>query len=279
MVFLGKIENHFKGFNEQEGELIQLTNRALTITLEKSEEQAKVLKEKIGKLKEYKQIFKNSLQFQCKNCQKFISKSFYFDHCKQNNCSNNKEIVNIYSSLNEFPPEKSLNISNIITQQTNSKSNDTESQLICEEILNPLQENSQNIKHLRKNELMFQKKKEKKENLEDLIERLNKNDKYSILHAKKLEMQSPKVTSTLTECNYKSTIKKEQRKVVEQSNPKKTDRILTLPHNLWENSENENPCSQRYDSMNFLFKSMRNCDIVARKLEESKKGKNNKSGN
>ena len=279
------MENNFKVYNEQEGELIQITNRALTLTLEKSEEQTQLFKKKIGKLKEYKEIFKNSLQFQCKNCQKFIAKSFYGDHCKQNNCCNNKEIINIYSSLNEFPPEKSLNISNIINQQNYSKSNETESQLICEEILNPLQENSQNIKHLRKNDLMFQKKKEKKENLEDLIERLNKNEKYSILHAKKLEMLSPKGTTNLTECNYKSTIKKEQRKMVDKSNinPKKSDRILTLPHNLWENSENENPCSQRYDSMNFLFKSMRNCDIVARKLEESKNNRNavfnNKSGN
>jgi hypothetical protein len=252
--------------------------------LEKTEEQTKGLKEKIFKLKEYKQTFKNTLQFQCKSCQRFVAKNFYLDHCKKGLCSKEKEMVNIYSSLNELPPHenKSLNISNIHTPQTNSKSNDPESQLICEEILSPLQENN---KHLQKNELMFQKKKEKKDNLEDLIERLNKNDKYSVLHAKRLEMQSPKIPTINQENSYKSTLKKEQKKMTifaenSNGNNKKGDRLLTLPQNLWENSENENPCSQRYDSMNFLFKSMRNCDILAKKFEENQKmyKNNNKSG-
>ena len=127
---------------------------------------------------------------------------------------------------------------------------------------------------------MFQKKKEKKENLEDFIERLNQNDKYSILQAKKKEMLSPKGFINNKESNYKSTLKKEQKKTnifpensvlnndIFAPQKKKGDRLMTLPYNLLQNSENENPCSQRYDSMNFLFKSMRNCDIKAKKLEE-----------
>ncbi len=247
------------------------------MTLERSEEQTKLLKEKIVKLKEFKTAYKNSLQFQCKNCQKFIVNSYFLDHCNKNLCSKDKEIFNIYSSLNEIPDNKSLNLSNIMHIQTASNKNSmknlsiaTESQLICEEILNPIQENIPIMKQKENSQLMFQKK---KESLEELIERLNKNEKYSILQAKKREMLSPKGSIINNDYNYKSTLKKEQKKTnnfIENSviGSKKADRILTLQHNLWDNVENENPCSQRFESTNFLFKSVRNCDIVARKNEE-----------
>lgn len=253
-------------YTEQEGELIQLTNKALTITLEKSEEETKKLKEKLFKLKEYKNLFKNTTQFQCQNCQKLIPQNQYLEHSTKKLCENSRELINIYSSLNDMPENKSLNISNI----NNSRpiiSIENESQLVPDDILYPLEENRQDSFKKKKKQrkypdLMIHKQMEKKETLKDLIEKLANNEKYSILQAKKREMISPK-GSINNISNYQSTLKKEQKK--DKNLQLNSNRMLTLN---WDNSENENPCSQRFESMNFLFKSMRNCDIIAKKTDE-----------
>lgn len=184
-------------------------------------------------------------------------------------CSKEKDFVNIYSSLNEVPDNRSINISTIISPKPNNPniSSESETHLVCEEILNPIEENRQiSFKRHETNrvnpEINNSKPSEKKENLEELIERLSRNEKYSILQAKKREMLSPKGPFPNLSQN-KSTLKKEQKKSNECG--LNSNRMLTLN---WDNTENENPCSQRFDSMNFLFKSMRNCEIIARKNEE-----------
>lgn len=304
-----------------EGHLIQITNRALTLTLEKSSEEASRLQSKVIRLKEYKQAFQNVLQLQCKTCCKQVSPSQFLDHCRKGpSCLQEKEIVNIYTTL-QSEESRSLDFSKILRYNQVKKE---ESDLLNEEVLSPLQENGQSLAEERNN-------KKKGENLEELIERLNRNDKYSILYAKKKEMMYPNQTlakkdllnqpldkrslflskenpkkelikdaflkkepknepfkdffmkkenssiglnkeegfGTLKDFafvnnktfdntkdlgGYKSTLKKEQRK-----------KGLVL----WENTENHNPMSQRYDNLGFLFKSMRNCDYVNRKKEET----------
>lgn len=175
---------------ETECDLIEITNRALNKTVEKMEEQCTYYKSKIEKLKEIKSLFKSCSQMQCSKCLLFMNKDLFQAHI-QNNCF--------------ISDNNSLNFSNIgnnfkrsIAAPTNY-SIITENKIGSEDILSPIHDNFRSAKNQNSRDVTtvpqnrlkkISNKYEKKENLDDLIKLLNRNDKYTVLQARKKDLMN-----------------------------------------------------------------------------------------